>query len=223
MGNHYHLLVETPQANISDGMRHLNGIYTQRFNRRYSSIGHLFQGRFKSMLIDGEAYLLDVARYIVLNPHRAGLSKTVKEWKWSSYRATAGFAGVPDFLTVDAILKRFSGRRSKAMELYTEFVDDGIIAENPFKNARGGALGSSDKLLKKIREALDGCDLDDEKRISENRIARPGLGELFAAGERDINIGIAVNKHRYKLKEVGDFLGLHRTTISKIATGKQSQ
>jgi REP element-mobilizing transposase RayT len=90
MGNHYHLLIETPDGNLSRGMRQLNGVYTQKVNRRYSRVGHLFQGRFKSILVDKGSYLLELARYVVLNPVRAKLVKDPKDWEWSSYRATVG-------------------------------------------------------------------------------------------------------------------------------------
>jgi len=93
MNNHYHLLIETPLKNLSFGMRQLNGIYGQYFNRRHTRVGHLFQGRFKSLLIEKESYLLEVSRYIILNPVRAGLIDEPVDWKWSSYRGT----GFPPF------------------------------------------------------------------------------------------------------------------------------
>ena len=86
MSNHYHLLIETPRANLVDGMRRLNGLYTQRFNKRHKRIGHLLQGRYKAFVIEKESYLLEVCRYIVLNPLQAGLVKHIGEWQWSSYR-----------------------------------------------------------------------------------------------------------------------------------------
>lgn len=88
MGNHYHLLVETPDANLSAGMRQLGGIYTQRFNRRHNEVGHLFQGRYKSILIEKENYLLELSRYIVLNPVRAKIVADPADYSWSSYAAT---------------------------------------------------------------------------------------------------------------------------------------
>jgi hypothetical protein len=92
MGNHYHLLIETPEANLVRGMRRLNGVYTQAFNRRRKKPGHVFQGRYKSILVDKENYLLELCRYIVLNPVRANMVKEPEEWSWSSYGATAGTA-----------------------------------------------------------------------------------------------------------------------------------
>ncbi|MDO8369425.1 MAG: transposase [Candidatus Nitrotoga sp.] len=88
MDNHYHLLIQTPDGNLSKGMRQLNGIYTQASNRCHQRVGHLFQGRFKAILVDSDAYLLELTRYVVLNPVRAGMVKKPADWKWSSYRAS---------------------------------------------------------------------------------------------------------------------------------------
>ena len=98
MTNHYHLLIETPDANLSAGMRQLNGLYTQRFNRRHARVGHVFQGRYKAILVQKETYLLELARYIVLNPVRARMVRAPKDWSWSSYRATAALASPPPWL-----------------------------------------------------------------------------------------------------------------------------
>ncbi|GAX61591.1 transposase and inactivated derivative [Candidatus Scalindua japonica] len=107
MNNHYHLLIETPDGNLSKGMRQLNGVYTQRYNRRNKKTGHVFQGRYKAILIQKENHLLEVCRYIVLNPVRARAVKFPKEWKWSSYKATAGFERPHNCLTTDCILGQF--------------------------------------------------------------------------------------------------------------------
>ena len=99
MTNHYHLLVETPSGNLSRGMRQLNGVYTQRFNRRHSRVGHVFQGRYKAILVQKDAYLLEFSRYVVLNPVRARMVRTARDWAWSNYRATAGMARTIGSLT----------------------------------------------------------------------------------------------------------------------------
>jgi len=240
MDNHYHLIVETPFANLSAGMRQLNGIYTQRINRRYKRCGHLLQGRFKAMLIEKDRYLLEAARYIVLNPVRAGICGNPGDWKWSSYQATAGLTGKPDFLETDWILKRFSRRRAQAERLYAAFVAEGIAAENPFTASAGGLMIGSEDFIRKIRALLDKRELTPEHPLRERRQARPSLEELFAAREthppdspsntsthskslfsnreRDALIIVAVNVHGYRLKEVGDLLGLHYSTVSKIAS-----
>jgi putative transposase len=85
MTNHYHVVLETPDANLSQGMRQLNGVYTQHVNRVYSRVGHVFQGRYKAILVEKDAHLLELARYVVLNPARAAMVGHAGEWPWSSY------------------------------------------------------------------------------------------------------------------------------------------
>ena len=103
MGNHYHFVLHTRQANLSRLMRHLNGVYTQMFNRQHGKVGHLFQGRFKAILVDRDAYLLEVCRYVELNPVRAGIVPDPQAWAWSSYRAHVGRAEVPPWLDTDGL------------------------------------------------------------------------------------------------------------------------
>src|SRR5438093_5381003 len=104
MANHYHLLVETPKPNLSLGMRQLNGIYTQAFNRRHRRVGHLFQGRFKAILVEKDAYLLELSRYIHLNPWRVKRSYDPFKYRWSSLQAYVGAAVAPGWLTVKEVL-----------------------------------------------------------------------------------------------------------------------
>ena len=98
MGNHYHFVLHTRQANLSLLMRHINGVYTQTYNRRHAKSGHLFQGRFKAILVDRDAYLLEVCRYVDLNPVRARMVRRPDAWLWSSYRAHLGKCPAPDWL-----------------------------------------------------------------------------------------------------------------------------
>jgi putative transposase len=110
MGNHYHVVLHTRQANLSLLMRHLNGVYTQDFNRRHRKVGHLFQGRFKAILVDRDAYMLEVCRYVELNPVRAGIVSEASEWAWSSYRTHAGLADAPDWLDTAGLHGYLLGR-----------------------------------------------------------------------------------------------------------------
>src|SRR6266511_5754104 len=103
MGNHYHLMIETPEANLTKGMRHLNGVFTQWSNRRHKRGGHLFQGRYKAILVDRDSYFLELARYIVLNPVRAGMVKHPRLWAWSSYGTTIATSPTPLWLTTDRL------------------------------------------------------------------------------------------------------------------------
>jgi hypothetical protein len=125
MSNHYHLLVETPAANLSKGMQFLNGVYTQRFNRATKRSGHVFQGRFKAILVEKESHLLELARYVVLNPVRAKMVRSARDWVWSSCKATAGQAEVPGFLTIEWILSQFAETRASPMQAYRRFVSQG--------------------------------------------------------------------------------------------------
>jgi putative transposase len=113
MDTHYHLLVETPDANLSIGMRQLNGVNTQLYNRKHRRAGHIFQGRYKAIVVDKDHYLLELCRYVVLNPVRARLVELPQHWKWSSYAATAGLKKSQEYLPVDWTLGVFGVNRRK--------------------------------------------------------------------------------------------------------------
>ena len=115
MSNHYHLVIETPDGNLSKGMRQLHGVYTQASNRRHRRTGHLFEGRYKAILVDADNYLLEVTRYVVLNPVRAGIVEDPGKWSWSSYQAMIGETTAPDWLATDGLLAQFGKRRSAAV------------------------------------------------------------------------------------------------------------
>lgn len=125
MGNHYHLLVETVRPTLSHGMHSLNARYSQDFNRRYDRCGHLFEGRFKAIVVQKQAHLLELHRYIVLNPVRAGIVRRPGDWPWSNYRATSGAIPYPPWLDVGSTLALFSTYGSGATGAYVRFVADG--------------------------------------------------------------------------------------------------
>lgn len=122
MTNHYHLLIETPDANLSPGMERLNGLHARSFNAKHGYKGHVFERRFHHELVENEAHLLELARYIVLNPVRGGICSYPREWPWSSYRATVGLADVPTFLSIDWLLGAFGTTLDRARVRYAEFV-----------------------------------------------------------------------------------------------------
>ncbi|TML65956.1 MAG: transposase [Actinobacteria bacterium] len=125
MPNHYHLLVETPEADLSAGMQEINSRHAMWFNWRYELDGHLFQGRFKSVMVESETHLLELARYVVLNPVRAGLCENPARWIWSSYRPTLGVDSKPDLLTPNRILGHFGASPETARLRFATFVQDG--------------------------------------------------------------------------------------------------
>jgi putative transposase len=132
MTNHYHLVVETRQPNLSRGMHRLNGMYARWFNWRHGFDGHVFQGRFHAVLVDNEAHLLELSRYQALNPVRAGLCASPSAWPWGSYRAVAGLAQPPPFLAVDRVLTYFGRDRQRAQQAFRTFVNDAAHSRPPF-------------------------------------------------------------------------------------------
>ena len=152
MDNHFHLLIETPEGNLSLGMRQLNGVYTQGFNKRHQRVGHLFQGRYKAILIQKDSHLLDVCRYVVLNPVRAHRVEDLGQWRWSSYGATAGQEKPPACLTTSWVLRQFSSKRRKAEKEYRQFVRWGIGKESIWAGVKGQAILGEDDFVDSLTD-----------------------------------------------------------------------
>lgn len=220
MENHYHLVIETPEGSLSRGMQLLNGVYTRWFNRRHQRTGHLFQGRFKAILVERESYLLELARYVVLNPVRAGMVQTPRDWPWSSYLATAGHVEPPAYLVVDWILSQFDPNRERATQAYRRFVHLGR-GVRVWDDLQAGWLLGSTSFVDGLRPRIQQKPFTPEYRQRERLAARPSLEELFADATdretRDERIHQAVRVHRYTLSEVGAHVGLLYSTISTIA------
>lgn len=222
MGNHYHLLIETPDGNLSQGMRQLNGVYTQTFNRRHRRVGHVLQGRFKAILIDKDSYLLELGRYIVLNPVRAKRVKHPKHYAWSSYRATAGLSNPPALLTREWLLSQFGQHRKTAEARYRAFVAQGTGQPSPWDKLSGQILLGSEVFVKKMTGRLKAAESLHEIPRRRRLAARPALNALFPKQgfknktARDKAIHQAHRDHGYTLVEIGRALSLHYTTISKV-------
>jgi REP element-mobilizing transposase RayT len=221
MDNHYHLMVETPDGNISGGMRQLNGVYTQSFNKRYKSVGHLFQGRYKSILVDKDRYLLSLCRYVVLNPVRAKLVKSPNAWQWSSYKATIGKAKKPPFLTADWILSQFGDNKADAIADYKKFVLGGKSEDSPWRDVKGQIFLGVEVLIEKYRKLLkEKEDLKEIPRIQRYSL-RPTLDKLLLESKyenkkiKDKIIYEAYVRYGYTLKEIAEYLGVHYVTISR--------
>jgi len=136
MPNHFHLLIETHEPNLSQAMHYLNGSYARRYNERHRQAGHLIQGRYHAVLVEQDAQMLEVARYIALNPVRAQLVSAPADWRWSSHRYFCGLDVLPDWLTRDAILSMFSSAQKHGTLLYDEFVRAGIGGADPLRHQR---------------------------------------------------------------------------------------
>jgi putative transposase len=141
MTNHFHLLVQTPHPDLAAGMHCLNSYYANFFNRRHNHVGHLFQSRYTSIVIERESHLLESCRYVVLNPVRAGLCRRPGYWRWSSYRATAGYVAPPSFLAVDWVRAQFGNEPRRAALRYVEFVAEGVADATGSARSRGLAPG----------------------------------------------------------------------------------
>lgn len=216
MTNHYHLVIETPDGNLSKGMRQLNGVYTQYSNRRHGRTGHLFQGRFKAILVDGDSYLLELARYVVLNPVRARMVRDPGKWRWSSYGAMIGAVAAPEWLATDGLLGAFAKRRSTAMQRYMRFVADGIGAESIWNDLNGQAFLGDDAFVERsLRNAGQRDDVNIPK--AQRRPPPPSL-ERIASRHRDRDEAI-VAAHAtggYSYQQIAEYFGVHFTTVGRI-------
>jgi REP element-mobilizing transposase RayT len=217
MTNHYHLFIETADANLSKGMRQLNGVYTQASNRRHDRSGHLFQGRYKAILVDSDAYFLELSRYIVLNPVRAGMVRDAGDWRWSSYRATAGLEAASPWLTTGAVLAAFSRKQAQAREGYRQFVQDGIGATSIWSGLNKQVFLGDDGFVERMQRRLDGEQDDVQIPKAQRRAPAPALAELAKRAEdRNAAIVAAHATGAYSYSEIGAFFGLHFATIGKI-------
>jgi hypothetical protein len=221
MDNHYHLVIETPEGNLSEGMRQLNGIYTQLYNRRHRTVGHLFQGRYRAVLIQKESHLLEVCRYVVLNAVRAKAVGRVEQWKWSSYRATAGLGKGPAWLTVDWILSQFGKRRYAAARHYRRFVREGIGRPSIWEGVQAQVLLGEEEFVEQLKGYVKGYEEINEIPRPQRYLTRPKLESLFGGrlskARRDGRIARAVHRYGYSQREVAEFLGLHYATVSRLA------
>jgi len=220
MNNHYHLIIETPDGNLSRGMRQLNGLYTQLFNKRHNRVGHILQGRYKAILIQKESHLLEASRYVVLNPVRAKAIKHPDEWKWSSYRGTAGKEKPHPCLTKDWILGQFGSKRRQSEKKYREFVMAGIGGEKIWKDVKGQSILGEDEFIERFLNHVKGYEEVKEIPKSQRYIGRPGLAELLKGtrGRKEISKKAkeAIEKYGYSQKEIADYLGIHYSTVSRM-------
>jgi hypothetical protein len=171
-------------------------------------------------VVQKENYLLELSRYVVLNPVRAGVVEKPEAWRWSSYQATAGLRKRPDYLSTDWILGLFNRKRTVAQKQYRAFVREGIDLGSPWEELQGQVLLGGDGFVEKFKDLLE-----DKKQVKEiprpqRYVSRPSLDKIFrgkkAKAQRDISINAAHMSHGYTLKEIADYLGIHYTTVSKV-------
>jgi len=228
LSNHYHLLLETPHGNLSQIMRHINGAYTTYFNVKRKRAGHLFQGRFKAILVEAGEYALELSRYIHLNPVRAGMVTRPEEYRWSSYNSYIGQGTAFSWLKMETVLDYFSNSAKEAKQKYRSFVEDLLEKEyeSPFANTFGSAvLGTAEFIKMVTSEHLLNKEIDRAVPGIRQFKTKPEPEEILKAvtaimmGNEKLarQVGMYLC-HKYsskKLREIGNMFGVGETAIAE--------
>ena len=216
MANHYHVVITTTEPNLSTAIRQLNGEYARWWNHRHGHVGHLFQGRFGAQIVQDDAYLLTVCRYVVLNPVRAGLVDQPGEWRWSSYRATAGLAPTPEYLSPETLWRRLGGdvngpKRYRSFVAVggaaTELPRDPVIGDESFR-----------RRFDRQREAAN------REVPARERRPGPSVEALFVGAVTRASRNAAIPRAvaaGYSLREIAGYLGVHPCTIKRVMAQRE--
>ena len=234
VGNHYHLLLETPAGQLSRGMHRLNARYAQRFNRRHQRCGHLFEGRFKAIIVERQLHLLELHRYIVLNPVRAGLVDRPEDWRWSSYHATSGRMQPPPWLQTQWTLSQFGRGAAEGRRAYIAFVETAIgrpAATGPIRNQ---IFMGGDDFLTRMQQLLEGRAWDNEIAIAQQTPNAPGLGDIERAVSQAWGLAVSQLRRRrgghpklaaiylarklthLRLREIAEAFGVGRGRVGNV-------
>lgn len=179
MTNHFHLTIQTPEPNLSRGMQWLNGVYVNWFNRRYKRSGHLFQGRFDAKLIEKENYFGNVLRYVVLNPVRAKIVSRPEDYRWSSYRATAGLEAAPAWLDIASALAWLHPDRSMAQAEYQRFVQAKTGCEDRlWDNLVNSIYLGSEEWAKRTRKIVESKPRSSDHPKVQRAVGRPAIQQV---------------------------------------------
>lgn len=217
MHNHYHIVIETAQGNLSAGMRQLNGVYTQWHNQAHGRVGHVFQGRFKAIVVQRDAYLLELARYVVLNPVRAGLCATPEQWRWSSYNASIGLAPTPHWLQASWLLAQFAGESEAARQrAYVDHVCACVGIPNMWEELKNQLYLGDDRFAQELAERVHRrCDSPEFPRV-QREVGIPSLAHFSALStDRRTAMASAYATGCYSLKQIADAFGVHYATVSR--------
>ena len=238
MTNHYHLLIQTPQANLDRCMRHINGIYTQRFNRKHHVDGQLFRGRYKAILVDADNYLLEIVRYIHRNPVRAGIVKHPQDYRWNSYRGYLYESADWKWLNRDFVLEMMDHKRDRQIKAFVDFMKQEESEEIKVFYAKKNTpsfLGA-DKFIEKIKTRYFG--IKKHQEISQIKYLEPAIKDIKQIVSkfykvktdsllksrrgtnnepRDVAIYLARSYTGKKLEEIGVEFNIDRySTVSSI-------
>jgi REP element-mobilizing transposase RayT len=220
MTNHYHLLIQTPRANLAAGMRQLNGRYSQAFNRSHERVGHVLQGRYFAIHVDREAHLLEVCRYVVLNPVRAALVTSPADWPWSSYRATIRAAPAPPWLAVEATLAGFGSNAASAIERYRAFVAAGRDVPRLSSSVTQQVFLGSAAFVDQLRTRIG--DSRDLSQVPRAQVARPLDWYASQFPHRDLAMARANLSGDHSQADIARHFGVHRSTVSRAISAARS-
>lgn len=230
MSNHYHLFLETPDGNLSQIMRHINGAYTTYFNLRRKRAGHLFQGRYRAVLVEADAYATELTRYIHLNPVRAGLADRPEAYPWSSYRGYIGQTATLEWLRTGFILDTFSPVREQAQKKYQQFVEDLLLTdyESPLNGTVASTLLGSEAFIAGITEQhLEKRRADQQLPALKKLVGGPALDVIIAGVGRAVGHDEDLTKklslhfcHRFsgaKLREIGERFEMSDSAVCQVS------
>jgi putative transposase len=224
MGNHYHFVLQTPHGNLSRLMRHVNGVYAQAFNRRHGLVGHLFQGRFKAVHVDRDAYLLEVCRYTELNPVRARMVDAPGDWAWSSYRAHCGLIDSPAWLDGLTLLQCLSGLPidsaadgAHAAQNYAAFVQAGMGIDLWRTSLRQEIYLGDDAFIRRTQErGLERNRCDSNVPDIQRRVPFTSHPPLKSASVRDLAMWRAYRREGMTLTQIAKKHGLSVSRVSRL-------
>jgi len=215
MTNHYHLVVETIDGGLADGMRQLNGIYAQYFNRRHALVGHVFQGRYHAVLVQKQSHLLELSRYVVLNPLRAGMAVSLHAWRWSSHLYVTGAMHAPAWLDTDWLLSQFSSDPASARTAYVEFVMAGRGLLSPLRKVRHQMQLSDKKLPEDLTNRLAPNAFQGIARVQRKLTALSLDDYAMQCADRDDAMAQAYNSTAYSMQEIARHFGMSARTVSR--------
>lgn len=215
MGNHYHLVLQTRQGQLARGMRFLNGNYSQYFNRQHRLVGHVFQGRYHAVLCQGDKHLMELQRYTVLNPLRAGLVAHPAQWLWSSFAAIVGTIDAPPWLARDSVLAQFGNEIQTAIETFQAFVLEGIGMENPFRAVRNQLFFGDDEFCQLAAQQKMVGNLLEIKRAQRQAIVRPLASYFEDSGNEKDAIAQAYLSRAYTMAEIAEHKRISIRTVCR--------
>jgi putative transposase len=230
LSNHYHLLLETPEGNLAEIMRHINGAYTTHFNIKRKRAGHLFQGRYKAILVEADTYAVELSRYIHLNPLRAGMVKVPKDYRWSSYAAYIGVAEPAPWLKTDFILGLLSQKPHAAQLAYREFVEAGMdaVSKSLLNNVVASTILGGEEFVREVAAHYKaGFPAVKRPAAIKKLTDRPSIDKVLDAVDAELagqdrlarKIAIYLCRHLTgaTLKQIGERFGLKESVVSQVS------